>query len=138
MVKNLPTVQESQVQSLGREHPLEKGMAIHSSILAWGIPWTGEPGRIQSMGLQRVWQDWATNTFTFTLISAERWYLCFIFPYSSVFLFILCILLYYFLIIYWEFWQEILQGIFFFVFKLELKFQLMNSCLVFDNKILLK
>ena len=54
MVKNLPTMQENQVQSLGLEDPLEKGMATHSSILAWGIPWTGEPGRIQSMGLQRV------------------------------------------------------------------------------------
>ena len=45
------------VQSLGREDPLEEGMAIHSSILAWRIPWTGEPGGLQSMGLQRVPHD---------------------------------------------------------------------------------
>ena len=45
-VKNLPAMQEIQVQSLGREDPLEKEMATHSSILAWGIPWTGEPGRV--------------------------------------------------------------------------------------------
>ena len=49
--------QEIQVQSLGQEDPLEKGMATHSSILAWKIPWTEEPGGFQSMGLQRVRQD---------------------------------------------------------------------------------
>ena len=65
MVKNLPAMQETQVQSLGWENPLEKGMAIHSSILAWRIPWTEESGRLESMGSQRVRQDWATNTFTF-------------------------------------------------------------------------
>ena len=54
MVKNLPAMQETQVQSLGQEDPLEKKMATHSSILAWRIPWTEEPGRLQSMGLQRV------------------------------------------------------------------------------------
>ena len=54
MVKNLPTMRETQVQYLGREDPLEKGMATHISILAWRIPWTEEPGRIQSMELQRV------------------------------------------------------------------------------------
>ena len=64
-VKNLPTVQETWVQSLGQEGPLEKGMATHSSILAWRIPWTEKPGRLQSMGLQRVRHDWATNTFHF-------------------------------------------------------------------------
>ena len=53
-VKNLPATQETWVQSLGWEHPLEKGMATHFSILAWRIPWTEEPGRLQSMGLQRV------------------------------------------------------------------------------------
>ena len=57
MVKNLPAVQENWVQSLGQEDPLEKGMATHSSILAWRIPWTDEPGRLQSMGLQRVRHD---------------------------------------------------------------------------------
>ena len=54
MVKNLPEMWETQVLSLGREDPLEKGMAIDSSILAWRIPWTEEPGEPQSMGSQRV------------------------------------------------------------------------------------
>ena len=53
-VKRLSTMQETQVQSLGWEDPLEKEMAIHSSTIAWKIPWTEEPGRLQSMGLQRV------------------------------------------------------------------------------------
>ena len=55
--KNLAAVQEMQVQSLGEEDPLEKGLATHSSILAWKIPWTEEPGRLQSMGSQRVEHD---------------------------------------------------------------------------------
>ena len=54
MVKGLPTVWETQVQSLGWEHPLEKETATHSSIHAWEIPWTEEPGGLQSMGLQIV------------------------------------------------------------------------------------
>jgi len=54
MVKNLPLMQETQVSSLGREDPLEKKMATHSSILAWRIPWAEEPGGLQSRGLQRV------------------------------------------------------------------------------------
>ena len=54
MVKNLPAMQETQVQTLGQKDPLEEGMATHSSILAWKIPWTEEPGGLQSMGLQRV------------------------------------------------------------------------------------
>ena len=54
MVKNPPAVQETWVPSLGREDPLGEGMATHSSILARRIPWTGEPGRLQSMGSQRV------------------------------------------------------------------------------------
>ena len=53
MVKNLPAVQETLVRSLGWEDPLEKGMTTHSSILAWRIPWTEEPGGHQSMGSQR-------------------------------------------------------------------------------------
>ena len=57
MVKNLPAVQKTWVQWLGQEDPLVKGMVTHSSILAWGIPWTEEPGGLQSMGLQRVGQD---------------------------------------------------------------------------------
>ena len=52
MVKNLPAMQETCVQSLGWEDPLEKEMATHLSILAWRIPWTKEPGRLQSVGLQ--------------------------------------------------------------------------------------
>ena len=54
MVKNLPAVQETGIQSLGQEDPLEKEMANHSSILAWKIPWKEEPGGLQSIGLQRV------------------------------------------------------------------------------------
>ena len=53
-VKNLPAVQETQVQSVGWEDPLEKKMATHSSILAWKISWTEEPGALQSTGFQRV------------------------------------------------------------------------------------
>ena len=65
MVKNLPAMQETQVWSLDQEDPLEEGMATHSSILAWRIPWTEELGWLQSMGSQGVGHDWATNTFTF-------------------------------------------------------------------------
>ena len=56
-VKHLPAMQETGVQSLGQEDPLEKEMATHSSILAWKISWTEEPGRLQSMGSQRVRHD---------------------------------------------------------------------------------
>ena len=54
MVKNLPEMQATQVRSLGWEDPLEKEMATHSSILVWELPWTEEPGRLYSMGSQRV------------------------------------------------------------------------------------
>ena len=54
MVKNLPAMREARVRSLGQEDPLEKEMATHSSTLAWKIPWMEEPGRLQSMGPQRV------------------------------------------------------------------------------------
>ena len=57
MVKNPPAVQETQVQPQGREDPPEKGIATHFDVLAWRIPWTEEPGRLQSMGSQRVRQD---------------------------------------------------------------------------------
>ena len=57
LVKNLPAVQETRVQSLGWEDPLQKGMATHSSVLAWRIPWTEEPGEPQSMGSLRVGHD---------------------------------------------------------------------------------
>ena len=56
-VKRLPAMQETQVQSLGREDPLEKEMATHSSTLTWKIPWMEEPGRLQSMGSQTVGHD---------------------------------------------------------------------------------
>ena len=59
-------VQETWVPCLGQEDPLEMGMATHTSVLAWRIPWTEEPGRLQSMGSQRVRHDWATSTFTVT------------------------------------------------------------------------
>ena len=57
MVKNLPAMQEARVQSLGWEDPLKKEMATHSSILAWEIPWTEEPGGLQSMGSQKSWKQ---------------------------------------------------------------------------------
>ena len=57
MVKNLPAMQETRIQSLGGEDPLEKGMATHSSIVAWRIPWTEEPGGLLCMGSQRVGHD---------------------------------------------------------------------------------
>ena len=61
MVKNQSAVQKTQAPFLGQENPLEKEMAIHSSILAWRIPWTEDPGGLQSMGSQRVGHDLATN-----------------------------------------------------------------------------
>ena len=64
MVKNPPAMQETWVQFLGWGDPLEKGMATHSNILAWRILWTEEPGGLQSMGSQRVRQDWAADNFT--------------------------------------------------------------------------
>ena len=64
MVKRLSTVQETWVRALGWEDPLEKQMAIHSSTIAWKIPWTEEPGRLQSMGAARL--SYFTFTFTFT------------------------------------------------------------------------
>ena len=63
LVKSLPAMSETQVRSLGGEDPLEKEMAIYSGILAWRIPWTEEPGWLQSIGSQRV-GHWVTNTFT--------------------------------------------------------------------------
>ena len=71
MVKNLLAMQKKQenwVRSLGQEDPVEKGMATYSSISAWRIPRTEEPGRLQSMGLQRVRHNRGTKTFTFTCL----------------------------------------------------------------------
>ena len=74
VVKNPPPMQETWVQSLGQEDPLEKEMATHSSILAWEISWTEEPGGLQSMGLQKsqtqVWQNTHTHTHAHTEIQA--------------------------------------------------------------------
>ena len=69
-VKCLPTMQETWVRSLGREDLLEKEMAIHSSTIAWKIPWIEEPGRLQSTGSQRVGHDWATSL---TYLLTNRW-----------------------------------------------------------------
>ena len=60
-VKNLPAMQETQLRSLGWKDPLEEEMATHSSILAWRIPWTEEPGRFQPLGLQKLEHDLATE-----------------------------------------------------------------------------
>ena len=72
MIKNLPEMQETQIRSLGWENPLEKGMAIHSSTLAWRIPWTEEPGRLPSTGSKRVRQDWVTNIWIFPGSSDDK------------------------------------------------------------------
>ena len=68
MVKIPPAMQKTQVQSLGQEDNLKKGMATHSSILAWRIPLIEEPGRLQSMGSKRIRRDWVTNTFTYCFL----------------------------------------------------------------------
>ena len=62
MVKNPPAMQETQVWSLGQDSSLKKGMATHSALLAWRIPWAEQPGGLHSIGSQRVRHDWATNT----------------------------------------------------------------------------
>ena len=72
-LKHLPAMWETQVWSLGQEDPLEKEMATPSSILAWRIPWTEEPGRLQSTGSQRVGHDWVTSlTFTFSKLKLNK------------------------------------------------------------------
>ena len=71
-VKHLPTVWETRVRFLGREDPLEREMATHSSTLAWKIPWMEEPGRLRSMWLLRVGHDWATSLLLFTLTQWRR------------------------------------------------------------------
>ena len=73
MVKRLSAMRETWVRSLGREDPLEKEMATHSSTLAWKILWTEEPGRLRSMGSQRVRHDWATSLSLFTTPWKERY-----------------------------------------------------------------
>ena len=67
-VKRMPAMQETRVESLGWEDPLEKEMATHSSILAWRIPWTEEPSGLQSLESQRIRHDWVATTFTLHFI----------------------------------------------------------------------
>jgi len=79
MVKYLPAMWKTRVWSLGLEDPLEKEMATHSCTLAWKIPWTEEPCRLQSMGSQRVGHDWATSLHFFTLTAPlGRLYMCYL------------------------------------------------------------
>ena len=78
MVKRLSTMWETWVQSLGQEDPLEKAMAIHSGTIAWKIPWTEEPGWLQSMWSQRVGHDCATNHITSHHITSQG---CMLSPY---------------------------------------------------------
>ena len=74
IIESLPAVWETRVQSLGQDNPLEKEMATHSSILAWKIPWTEEPDRLQSMRLQRVGHNWVTNTLIMS--DGEHFFMC--------------------------------------------------------------
>ena len=73
MVKNLPPKQETQVQTLGLEDPLEEEMATHSSILVWKIPWTEEPGGLQSMGSQRVTETLSTDMVISSSLEQMQW-----------------------------------------------------------------
>ena len=75
LVKNLPAIQETWVWFLGQKDPLEKETSTHSSILAWRIPWTDKPGRLQSMESQRVGHNWVTTLslyFPWTMVGAEE------------------------------------------------------------------
>ena len=72
MVYNLPAVQETRIWSLDQEDSPGEGKATHSSVLAWRIPWTEEPGGLQSMGSQRVRHDWETNSFTLSVESCRE------------------------------------------------------------------
>ena len=91
MVKNLPAMWVTWVRSLGREDPLGKGNATHPSILAWKTPWTEEPGRLESMGLQRLRYDWATFSHSLTLYNMPQYlgssFIISLFTYWSVPLF---------------------------------------------------
>ena len=96
-VRNLPTMQQTWVWSLGWKDSLEKRMATLSSILVWRIPWTEEPGVLQSMGLKRVRHDWATNTQSnsvcFCSVPKSRLNLCDCMDYSMPGFPVLCYLL---------------------------------------------
>ena len=76
MVKSLSTMRETCVRSLDREDPLEKEMATHSSSIAWKIPWMEEPGRLQSMGSQRVRHDWATSLSSQVRKRKDKYCMC--------------------------------------------------------------
>ena len=95
MVENLHAVQETQIGSLGREDPLEEGMATHSSILAWSIPWIEEPGRLQSMRLQ----SW-TRLKRLSNSGEEG-----AFSFFSSLLFLSCLLLETLLVSKWHIWR---------------------------------
>ena len=73
-------MQETRLRSIDQEDPLEKGMAVHSSIIAQRIQWTEEPGSLQSTGSQRIGHDWATNTFTNTQKITINYVITFLFP----------------------------------------------------------
>ena len=107
-IKNLSAMWETQVQSLGWDDPLEKGMAIHSSILAWRISWTEEPDGLQSMGLQRVRPDWMTNThFTFFREDHEVLFYVFFFLNWDNCLWLLYLLHHDYEVIYPSWWEHI-------------------------------
>jgi len=84
MIRNPSAMRETWVRSLGREDPLEEGMATHSSVLAWRIPWTEEPGGLQSMGLQRIRHDWVTKQ-QYVLRMLMRPIFQLIFPWMDLF-----------------------------------------------------
>ena len=82
--KNLPAMRDTWARSLGWEEPLKEGVATHSSVLAWRIPWTEERGGLQTMGSQRVGHDWAANAFTPYPIQSHFWRSCpHPYPFSS-------------------------------------------------------
>jgi len=90
MVRNLPALQKTWVRPLGWEDPLEKGMATHSRTLAWRIPWTEESGWLQSRGLQRVGQHWATNIYICIHRYIQLYLLICLFLYSVLSVFASC------------------------------------------------
>ena len=96
-VKNLPAMQEPQkmqVWSLGQEYPLEEGMATHFSVLAWRIPWTEEPGRLQSIGLQRVGHKWSNLAHMHLLYICKQFEFLFLYlPFYILVHFSICFLI---------------------------------------------
>ena len=94
LIESLSAMWETWVRSLGWEDPLEKEMAAHSSTPAWRIPWTKEPGSLQSMGSQRIWHDWEaslhftsfhfTSSLSQTKVKATHWYSCLENPHEGL------------------------------------------------------